>query len=739
MNNIINNNFNNGNGGGAALLLMCLSSSLSSSSSASLFASSIESTIQADTFIKQKNTIAYEKARGAGLDAGEIRAGIEQAYKAECVVVSTGGSCPPDMKLGPNGCCEFLEPEKLSNAQKYMAIGKSIAEEIIISFIFEATVSFLVKSAMKGAAYKAAYSAAYKTAAKAGSKAAARVAARAAGRLALATAKASYSAMMGPVGIALIMFELLSAALDMTDPLGYNTFQPNEAAMNTRNIIDVKLEQMSKEGKPEERGDYPMTFPISTAFPQHDKQLLDKTMEKFLPDALTLLDDQVQADLFASLGGGGDMSDKIADAIADAMDLIMAKKHKERDKLIYQFYRGKGLGLHIQHVEFMSTPKRIGVTLSKYGADQYNKKMEPLHLKYSNPYEPYKGKVPDDYSPLVAVYTDTYRVLNRTNPGSGTKPNVIEKKLAKKAVLAFPYAMIVSQCTVGMQGAHSQRINPKEYGVKFNNQTGYCDFTKSYCTRFGMEFKNNDCKLRPGQKYAEMILGTTVTRAIVSDWDARQQAFKSGDPGKIAIAVVVTAVEAIPGVGQAVMGARLLIQLAYNDLKGSYGRGAGKPLGCAPDEERKGALCYPKCRDGYRSSALECEGVCPPGSRNTGLTCIQGIHSYIPGNQCSNPFKACFYKRKDCREGFRYRGSTCNAECLPGFTFRSGAAGTAFCDKPRNRYSRAGKAKPLTSCPAGMEKDGALCYKPCRQGFRGDGPVCKVADPGKYQTVYDLA
>ena len=735
----MNNNLNYNNGGGAALLLMCLSSSLSSSSSASLFASSIESTIKATSYIKQQNTIAYDKAKGADLDAAEIRAGLEQAYKAECAIPSMGGTCPPDTRVGANGCCEFLDPAKMTKNQKYLALAKTIAEEIIISFMFERVVSFLVKRSLEGVAARSAYRAAFAAASKVASKATAKTSARAAAKLALSTAKSSYKAAMGPVGIALIMFEILSAALDIADPLGYNTFQPNEVAMNTRNIIDVKMEKMSMEGPPDERGDYPMTFPISNIFPKLDKPLMNKMMEKFLPDALTIIDEKIQADIFATLGGTGDMSEKVSDAIADALELVMSKNHKERDKTIYDFYRSRGLGLHIEHVPFMSTPRRIGVTLSKYGADRYNKKMEPLHLKYSNPYEEYKAKLPDDYSPLVAVYTDTYRVVNKSNPGSGTKPNVIEKKLPKKIVLAFPYAMIVTQCTVGMQGAHSQRINPKEYGVTFNNETGYCNFTKSYCTRFGMEFKNNDCKLRPGQKYAEMIFGTTVTRAVVSDWDARTDAFKSGDPGKIALATAVTVVESMPIIGQAVFGLRLLGQLAYNDLKGSYGRGVGRPMICQEGYERKGALCYPKCRDGYKSSALECEGVCPPGSRNTGLTCLQGIHSYIPSNQCGNPFKACFYKRKACREGFRYRGSTCNRECLPGFTFRSGAAGTAFCDKPRNRYSRAGKAKPLNSCPPGMEKDGALCYKACRPGFRGDGPLCKVADPGKYQTVYDLA
>ena len=732
----MNNNNNVANGGSAALLLMCLSSSLSSSSSASLFASSIESTARASNFISDKNAVAYDKARGAGLDPVELRAELERAYKAECIMTPTGGACPPNMRVGPNGCCEFLDPAKITTADKIKSIAKSIAEEVIVSFIFEALVSFAVKRATEVAAMRAAYSSAYRSAARVASKASAKASARAAARLALASAKASRAAALGPAGIALIMFEILSAALDIADPLGYNTFQPNEAAMNTRNVIDVKMENLSKEGKPEERSDYPMTFPLSTAFPQYDQQLLDAITGKFLPDALTILDEKITAELFSGFESGADVSEKVSDEIANALDLILSKKHKERDKFIYNFYRQKGLGLQIEHVEFMSTPKRIGVTLSKYGADKYNKKMEPLHLKYSNPYVEFKSKIPDDYSPMVAVYTNKYRVLNRSNPGSGTKPNVTEKNLTRKVVLAFPYAMIVSQCMTGMQGAHSQRINPKEYGVTFNNQTGYCNFTKDYCTRFGMEFKNNDCKLLPGQKYAEMIFGTTITRAVVSDWQRRKEAFESKDPGQIALATALTAVEyAFPPV----LGARLLAETLYNTFKGSYGRGAGKPMVCQSDYERKGALCYPKCRDGYKSSALECEGVCPPGSKNTGLTCIQGIHAYIPSNQCSNPFKSCFYKRKPCRDGYRYRGSTCNKECLPGFKFRSGAAGSAFCDKPRNRYTRMGKAKPLNTCPPNTEKDGALCYKLCRKGFRGDGPVCKVADPGKYETLYDIA
>lgn len=731
------NNFNNANaGGGAALLLMCLSSSLSSSSGSFLFAGAAQSALEARNFINSRNSAADRVAKEVGLDANEIRNDMRKMYSSTCIKSPMSGKCPPEMRVGSNGCCEYLDPRKRSQMEVLFEVAKDIVKEIIISFLLEKMIIYTATAIRAGVAgARAAIVTARALAAKTASKTVIKTAAKTAGKVAM---RASMKAKMcpGPCAAVMIAMEIISAALDIADPMGYETFQPNEAAINTRNIIDVGSEKAAKEA--EEPTDYPMTFPLSFAFPQHDEKLVGAMMEKFLPDALELLDEASMSKFMESMLSGSDMSDELSDKIAEAFDLVISKKHKERDLFIYQFYRRKGLGLQIENVPFMSTPKRIGVTLSKLGADLYNNRMKPLHLKYANPFDlTPPSKIPDDYTPMVAMYTDTYRVMNTANPGSSEKPNVIERKLPRKLTLGMPYGMIVTQCSIGMQGAHSQRINPSVYGVKFNNSTGYCDFTKAYCTRFGMDFKNNDCKLNTGQKFVEFIFGKTITREVRQDFQGRIDAFKSGDPGQIALATAVTTLDI--STGYLFMGARILATMAYNDLKGSYGRGAGKSMVCRQDYEQKGALCYPKCRDGYRSSALECEGVCPEGSRNTGLTCIQGIHSYIPGNKCGNPFKACFYQRKPCREGFRYRGSTCNAECLPGFTFRSGAAGTAFCDKARNRYSRAGKAKPLDSCPPGMEKDGALCYKQCRAGFRGDGPVCKVADPGKRESIYDIA
>ena len=335
---------------------------------------------------------------------------------------------------------------------------------------------------------------------------------------------------------------------------------------------------------------------------------------------------------------------------------------------------------------------------------------------------------------------------------------------------------------------HSQRLNPAVYGVTFNYERGECNFTHEYCKRLGLKFKGNECKMREGQKEAELILGPTITRTYIRDWENRIDAFKSGDPVNIMIAIASLHPKNLifgPWAQQAVFA-----------IKDTYGRGLGTPMVCGPNKERKGELCYPKCREGYKSSALECEKSCPPGSKNTGLTCLQPIHAFIPGNKSSNPFEAGFYERRACnrmvdrnsflgkeiikqRQGeieakleaekekmrsegvnertirqrmrsqgstrmaiqdeylqYKFRGTTCNEPCLPNFTFRSGAAGSAFCDKPRNRYSRAGDSKVPDACPGNKVRDASLCYKPCKPGYRGNGPTCKKTEESRQGNVY---
>ncbi len=45
-------------------------------------------------------------------------------------------------------------------------------------------------------------------------------------------------------------------------------------------------------------------------------------------------------------------------------------------------------------------------------------------------------------------------------------------------------------------------------------------------------------------------------------------------------------------------------------------------------------------------------------------------------------------------------------------------------------YGR-GVGKPISTCAAGLEESGLLCYPPCKEGYKGIGPVCYGTDSHK--------
>ena len=60
--------------------------------------------------------------------------------------------------------------------------------------------------------------------------------------------------------------------------------------------------------------------------------------------------------------------------------------------------------------------------------------------------------------------------------------------------------------------------------------------------------------------------------------------------------------------------------------KDSYGRGVGKPLStCDSNQEKDGALCYPKCKAGYNGQGPVCWKTCPAGYKNDGATCRKDV------------------------------------------------------------------------------------------------------------------
>ncbi len=119
---------------------------------------------------------------------------------------------------------------------------------------------------------------------------------------------------------------------------------------------------------------------------------------------------------------------------------------------------------------------------------------------------------------------------------------------------------------------------------------------------------------------------------------------------------------------------------AHIFAKASYGRGGGSSMICAPNQEGQGGLCYPKCISTHYGVGPVCWQRCPAGYADHGATCFKHIFDFFG----------------------------------------------------KNTYGR-GAGVPVSACPAGMERNGALCYPKCRVGFSGAGPVCFQICPAGYK------
>jgi hypothetical protein len=171
----------------------------------------------------------------------------------------------------------------------------------------------------------------------------------------------------------------------------------------------------------------------------------------------------------------------------------------------------------------------------------------------------------------------------------------------------------------------------------------------------------------------------------------------------------------------------------------SYGRGAGDPISdCKPDQDKDGALCYPKCQSGYVGVGPVCWQTCPGGFEDHGAFCAKP-KPYGRGagyvlwdrSKCerSSPTGQCekngLLWYPTCKPGFHNVGCCiCSPNCIEGQT----DIGISCAKKSYGR----GAGEPLR-CSSNKQLDGALCYMNCKAGFDGVGPVCWNTCPAGLQ------
>lgn len=86
--------------------------------------------------------------------------------------------------------------------------------------------------------------------------------------------------------------------------------------------------------------------------------------------------------------------------------------------------------------------------------------------------------------------------------------------------------------------------------------------------------------------------------------------------------------------------------------KKSYGRGVGKPMICARNQEQNGALCYRKCRSGYVGVGPVCWSTCSGATKDVGAFCQKRTYGRGVGKplSCLTSLSAPYAKKQDIRK-----------------------------------------------------------------------------------------
>ena len=632
---------------------------------------------------------------------------------------SEDGTCPTGFVPDDQGCCTQINAPPPNVPLETTVF---IAKEIILPELAQAAGHKMAKiMAKRGPGLIAKLSS--RLTAVQGSKVASKVVAKQVGRMVgkmvkkmalkvglgvakIGTKMAAF-ASAGPVGAVLAVFEVFSMLLDVLDPAGYENFTTNNMNENARMVAEVAMYTALKE----QGCDYPMIFPVQLAFPKEFAEADQCVIGTLYGEAFEALGD-------ADLDTIGGLMDEAIDALPDTVtqqeidaaldsvifpddivarmgDIVVELMNSDpvrRDRMRYDELKRLLPAHKRSHVTLYpsySKINQVGITLTERGVIEWNKTHKDEWFKYNDIFE--EITPPDDYEPsLVAIFSDTYYVLNMDNPGTKEHPNMLTKRFPKRVAMASPIGHVVAFCEKprhkGIMGSGTKLpgagVDPKEHGVFFDSTKGLCRYTYPYCNRMGLEYtrgKNGtgDCKPYPGQDVAEVIFGKTLTRAFIRFGQTFERAF-------------------------------------------------GKFPQCAPDEIQRGIECFEKPPEGR---AITTPGgylhgkICPPGSTDSGTTCYYGRGAgRIPD-------------KKPCPNGQRDDGTSCWID-----TYGRGA-GYAV-----KIYGRgAGRIPDKKPCPEGMRDDGTSCWvdtygrgagripdkKSCPQGTRDDGTSCWVDTYGR--------
>ena len=399
----------------------------------------------------------------------------------------------------------------------------------------------------------------------------------------------------GPVGWATMILDVFTILADMADVQGLNTFVDNNQLINMRDVIIYQTwEALQKENV-----DFPIMFPIDSFFIDECEMAQLSMTSAIVEDLMTSLKDRIAASGSDSVDCEDEeqradnaercMDEDMVEALckfiivnilSEEIPLAEDKLTEEESALIeyeiYEKHMSDPIKYHKKYFEsmveqFTTDPKlsptmikfvpamcnevNMGISLTDEGCRYVNNIYKPTWFAFNDLFMPTK-KPSETYSdPYVAVYGMDVVTVNEMDIGSADAPNIIMKRakdvngndLTEPVSWMYPFGMLISFCEKPRRSSRrGALVSPAEFGVEFDYTTGVCKFTEAMCDRYSMDtttinwwgYDYLNCKPNEGSAELSFIFGDAGAANITEAWDNRIKMFESGDPGKIALALV---------------------------------------------------------------------------------------------------------------------------------------------------------------------------------------------------------
>lgn len=316
-------------------------------------------------------------------------------------------------------------------------------------------------------------------------------------------------------------FELLSIALDIWDPYRYNSHVDRKDIEKERNIMEYAFINHQQTPPPYvyELVEYPgleekYNEAYASAYSDIELTILED-QTKFDSPVKKLVDDYTNGDYTAE-----QFNDELKQTLFDESIKEPYKSQMLEKTYDYLIKNNEYFVGNLKMENIIKYDKQlIGIT-------QGGLYFTEAFVKYYN--DTNKEKI-YNHEITMLVFTDKYRALDKPITEQDPKnPSLKTETFVRKVAMNTSINPIYTLCTKPREGGNKVSINMEELAT-FNQDTGLCDYSEEYCSEMGLDYSSSDnsCKSRPGQYIAEMLFGTTATRAVLKAFFATEKFFAS--------------------------------------------------------------------------------------------------------------------------------------------------------------------------------------------------------------------